>query len=101
MEYLIGLILSLAVVGARRRRLHVVQNVRRPGCQPRRCSRATAIACLASEAAAEGNSTRKELPFPSSLATKITARWAVQIAFTIERPSPAPPEARERALSAR
>src|SRR5580700_1029232 len=47
-----------------------------------------------------GRSTRKQLPFPSSVVTLISAPCAVQIALTIDSPRPVPPEERERALSA-
>ena len=48
-----------------------------------------------------GSSTRKELPRPSWLETFTSALCAAQIALTMESPNPAPPLARERALSAR
>jgi hypothetical protein len=66
--------------------------------------------CLASSSAARasvgiierrGNQMRKVLPLEGRLSTWISAPCAMQIDFTIDRPSPAPPSSRERDASTR
>jgi hypothetical protein len=54
-----------------------------------------------SDARASGSLTRNRLPFPNALSTCTSAPCAVQTDLTIERPRPAPPSSRERALSTR
>src|SRR5204863_4437468 len=45
-----------------------------------------------------GSSTRKIAPVPSALLTVTLPLYAVQIDFTIAKPSPVPPSCRDRAL---
>jgi hypothetical protein len=48
-----------------------------------------------------GNETVKELPRSGALSKLTDPRWASAIHFAMGNPSPLPPSARERALSAR
>src|SRR5580704_15612146 len=61
----------------------------------------TALPPSFAKTGSNGSSTRKQLPRPSWLETLTSALCAAQMALTMDSPSPAPPLARERALSAR